>query len=56
MPYDKDGKYFRKPVLKKDSESNKEKLLSERKRGYLIAILFGTFDNLLDGLFPPLYV
>ena len=54
MPYDKDGKYFRKPVLKEDSESNKEKLLSERKRGYLIAILFGTFGLPLGWITSPL--
>ena len=54
MPYDKDGKYFRKPVLKEDSESNKEKLLSERKRGYLIAILFGTFGLPFGWITSPL--
>ena len=54
MPYDKDGKYFRKPVLKQDSKSNKEKLLSERKRGYLIAILFGTFGLPLGWITSPL--
>ena len=54
MPYDKDGKYFRKPVLKEDSESNKEKLLSERKRGFLIAILFGTFGFPLGWITSPL--
>ncbi len=54
MPYDKDGKYFRKPVLKENSESNKKKLLSERKRGYLIAILFGTFGFPLGWITSPL--
>ena len=54
MPYDKDGKYFRKPVSKENSALNKEKLLSERKRGYLIAILFGTFGIPLGWITSPL--